>query len=153
MKFSLLDDLPNILERFTKRYLKWRGYPSPYLINCGECFIWAWHVYHYLKKRGIEAELVSCISHGGHAWVEIDGVAYDSEHLNGLYSEDLAFEFAQDDWDYIEVRTMDESEFFDHWYHNGGGGHLLMSPSFMEKMTRVISQCGRGWKSNNLKVS
>jgi hypothetical protein len=147
MNYSLLDDLPNILERFTNRYMERMGHSNPADINYGECFIWAWLVHQYLKVRGIPSELVSCVSHGGHAWVEIGGVGYDSEHLEGCPSEYLICDFVEsDDDDDVEVEIMDEKEFFDHWVMNGAAGWLLVNEDFMMTNRRSISQCGRNYK-------
>jgi len=151
MSYSILDDLPNILERFTLRYIEWRGLWSRHDINCGDCFIWAWHVYKFLHKRGIEAKLVSCISHGGHAWIEIGDTAYDSDNPEGVYNEDMIYGFvggSDEDEDEIEVFTMDEEEFLDHWSYHGRSGYLLMDDEFMDRIYRSICQCGRGWKNN-----
>lgn len=147
MNYSILDDLSNILDRFTKNYLKREGYSHPTTINNGECFIWAWHVYHFLKSRGIEnVELVTCESFGGHAWVEINGLAYDSEHTDGIDPDDLIYELDDGDEDEPEVYPMTEVSFFHHWVNYGCCGYRMVDIDFMKTLLMSIVQCGRGYK-------
>jgi hypothetical protein len=164
MKYNLIDDLPNILERFTLKYVEHNDLNSSYLINCGECFIWAWAVHHFLKARGYESELVSCINFGGHAWVEVDGLAYDSCHLNGVTRTEMVQNFTDCDIEYEVLDSMDEWEsfrfedyppfisvgdetsFFNYWSQNGLYGYRMLDMRFLTRNLRSIAQCGRGWK-------
>jgi hypothetical protein len=104
------------------------------------------------------------MNYGGHAWVEINGVAYDSTHLDGATHDEMVTDFLgfeetdEESWeeDFFwggpddriapEIVSQEEGEFFEHWSVNGGGGYLLIDPEFMERMARVIAQCGRGYK-------
>jgi hypothetical protein len=151
MNYSLIDDLPNILSRFTKNYMNRRGHIHASDINNGECFVWAWTVHHFLKSRGIDSSLGSCINYGGHAWVEIDNKAYDSVHPFGIDVDDFLFEWTnrngEDYYGYEEpdIQYMDESDFFDHWVNCGWSGWMLLREDLMMTFSRSISQCGRGW--------
>lgn len=55
--------------------------PTVKNINCGDCFNWAWLTYHSFGCN--RARLHSFNMEGHHAFVSIDGVFYDAEHLDG----------------------------------------------------------------------
>lgn len=136
-------DIPAILTKFTASYMNFFGHSHADQINCGECFVWAWGVYNFLKDRGIPSDLVSCISHGGHAWVEIDGVAYDSEHLNGTTTKSLLKEFVDGCWGKPEFYYQDEEEFYYHWRNNGRRCDMLGDKEVLAKMKRSLGQISR----------
>lgn len=91
------DKITKILTRFTERYMHFYGHKNPKTINLGECFVWAWSVYSFMQRQGLYCELVTCRSHGGHAWVIVNGLAYDSERLEGCDSDDSALDFINED--------------------------------------------------------
>lgn len=140
-------NIPVILEKFTRSYMRFHNHSVPRSINNGECFVWAWGVYIFLKRYGISSNLVSCVSHGGHAWIEINGIAYDSEHVYGTDSVLLACEFANEtDSNYIDYYSMDEEEFFEHWMDNGWRRDMLSNDGVFKRLNRSLSQLVRNNK-------
>lgn len=136
-------DFPTILKKFTNRYMAIHGHEDPYEINCGECFVWAWGVYNFLKKQGIPVDLVTCVSHGGHAWIQIDGEAYDSEHLNGVDTWELITDFIGESFMDPEYFIQEEQDFYDHWRESGRRGDMLVNKYVQSKMNRSLSQLAR----------
>ena len=133
--------ITTILERFTNHYVESNSLSGEDAINRGHCFIWAWTVYKMLKRRGHKPVLVFCQrSFGGtHAWVELNGTAFDSEHIQGVTRKALAKSFCGFQT-HRELREMSEREFRSHWLSTGRYNWLFGNHSFMTSLGKKMAQ-------------
>ncbi len=104
---------PSSIAQFTTDVMCDRYGLSPYSINNGYCFIWA-YLFWSIAKDKMEVRFKS---NHNHVVVEVDGKFYDSEHILG--------ERRLSKMEFFEARRADEAEDYDitemvaYWSRNG----------------------------------
>jgi hypothetical protein len=80
---------------------------NPYEINFGHCYHWAYLAYKLLGGNLWYNSM--------HAVLELDGIFYDSEHLDGIDFEFIPYNDLEDD---IFI-SCSENDFINYWDDNG----------------------------------
>jgi len=105
--------MPN-LNNITKYYF---SKTTPFDINSGECFVWAWKAKLQYKK----AKLYSVSYGGGHAIIKIGKLYFDAEHPKGVkdWRRMKAFIGRQPKENWLE--EMSSYKFKKYWSMHGAG--------------------------------
>jgi len=125
-------DMTIITNKFFRRM---KNYPDA--INRGNCFNWAMAAYIYFRGRGYDVRLLSD-SENCHAFVEIDGVYYDSETPCGTndFTELECYRINQIDVGHVSEHSQKEflKRWREEWPHTRHGKNRVWGPVLIRKI-------------------